>query len=68
MTDPVGPLLALRYELLERMLQPCGPPPPKEDDEVILSSNMGVIVTCVVVNPHNTILLFDTTIEMIPGC
>ncbi|CDZ96818.1 Uncharacterized conserved protein [Phaffia rhodozyma] len=21
-----------KFELLERMLQPCGPPPPKEDD------------------------------------
>ncbi|CAM9585322.1 unnamed protein product, partial [Phaeothamnion confervicola] len=23
----------VRYNLLEKMLQPCGPPPPKEDDE-----------------------------------
>eukprot|EP01084_Bolivina_argentea_P250052 418807_1 len=23
----------MRYELLEKMLQPCGPPPPKEDDD-----------------------------------
>ena len=23
----------VRYRLLEKMLQPCGPPPPKDDDD-----------------------------------
>mmetsp|Transcript_37135 Transcript_37135/g.27448 ORF Transcript_37135/g.27448 Transcript_37135/m.27448 type:complete len:98 (+) Transcript_37135:59-352(+) len=27
--DSIG---RVRYQLLEKMLQPCGPPPPREDD------------------------------------
>eukprot|EP01039_Chlorochromonas_danica_P001380 gene1377-1501_t len=30
--DAIG---RVRYQLLEKMLQPCGPPPPKEDEDVM---------------------------------